>query len=309
MQYELELKSGIIPKGEVVEINLKYFVATEEFNLYAEAANCRYSYPDISMDQLAEFLVAIGRGFTLGLEKIDGKKVIVKYKVNQDREVVPFDDPIPLEECQWMSLIEEEAECRSFMVDAYSPKPGCIQHLLDLWPAAYGQLSSQQMAFAAALLDRIDTRDSIFSFIQAAGVGMSKTSLDKFVKRIEHDYAMIRINRQISEVGYTVIGRGHTDDGDPAVLYTLGLYDSKEGRDILLISEERLDSHANAFKEAARLLNDNHALDEVNEKLKFYWTSEYKYRLVIRNIKSAPKHAFEYQNDDLPVKGVFTLMV
>ncbi len=276
MSTTLRFQLGDLEDGDIIQVNLTYVKVIKSFNVYAEASQMRFFYPNTGFDDFASFLTVRGCGHVIA---IDGDEITHLGLVNEDQLGV-LEGPFKRSEYQLEDKFNEGGG--SYLIDCFSPPRGAVNYLNEHYPLASRFMTSQVFCFTAALLDNTETRDVVISFMDTVSEHTPEEELKEFILLMEKMYAQKRIVRQVSEKGFTVMGRAASEESD-AVFYTLGLYDSLVGRDLLFTTKEVNPVHIEAFKTAGRSLQENKSIDEVNELIK-----DKKCRIAVRNIKTFP---------------------
>lgn len=298
METVKRIMMGEIEEGDYIEINLHYFRATAPFNLYGHAAAMRWKAPNAKYSDLAAWLTARNLGMVVEVKNYE----VREYTYNDKAEKVYVGDSVPLS-AHPVNEVLKHPDVYSFMTDRYTPPPQVFGAILEKWPDAWKFFSTQRYAMLTSLYDAPRFLHHVYEFVTERGQSCTREEIDTFSTHVEQVYARRGIREQIEISGYVTLGRPCVD-GNPSVLYTLGLYDSKGGRDLLYIQNTNPDSDtADLFKYVAAELFEGTDLDTINEYLK-----PHKFSVSIRNLKTYPKYAFEFADDELPVMGVYSLI-
>lgn len=287
---------GDIEAGEIIEINMRYFRAIAPFNIYSHAAKMRWSAPNAKYDDLVAWLSVRGYGFVL---TVNGDEVS-EYTYNKKGEVEHLGGSVPLDGHP-INVAREHPDVYSFLIDRYTPVPSALTSLDEHWPDGWRKFSTQHYAMVASLLDAPKLLHLVYDVITGHEAGYTDEEIFDFTRRVERAYTERTIQIQIEGKGYIVLGKA-SHEGDPAVFYTLGLYDSPAGRDLLYVTQEPDYAAMDTFNYVATELQEGTSLEVINEFIK-----EFKFSVSVRNLKSYPKHAFEYASKDLPVFGVYQM--
>lgn len=284
---EESIKLGFLKAGECVNINLMYFVPSVDFDLYSRASLFKWHRPSANWGEFATQLVADGFGSVYS--HIDIKDITdpVGLYSGEEGKYVLVKGPFPITECEDILKADSLPDSRVFQLDRQAPTRMGINRLLEHSTAITEYLTTQYIAYLAAMVQDSKTEPEFGELIKAWSEDPSREKALEIGKIAEGRYAMKRTRRLVEDGGYSISGFSGEKDGEPNILYSVGLAQNGPGYEIFCREKIRIEIMSTIINYAGRLAFEKHDIETVNAELaKFDDLKKYRPRLVLcRNEK------------------------